>query len=328
MKLLEVRNLNKEYSQHSGVFSSGKSVFKAVDSVNFDIAEGESLGLVGETGCGKTTIARMIIRLIKPSSGKILFHDKDKTWDLAKLNSRELKSHRRNIQIVFQDPLSSLSPRKRVLDIIAEPLVCQGIKRRECTERVKELLTQVGLDPQYIDRYPHSFSGGQRQRIGIARALSVSPRLIVVDEPVSALDVSVQAHILNLMLELQKKFKLTYLFISHDLGVVRYICNKIAVMYRGRLVEMAEARDLYSRPRHPYTSALLRSVPDVDPHSVWDVDRIKEEEQPRDIPGCSYCERCLAVQAVCREKTPKFRQLDDGRFIACHFAETLNLAGV
>jgi oligopeptide/dipeptide ABC transporter ATP-binding protein len=328
MNILEVQNLSKDYFRHSGLFNNQKKLFRAVDSVSFTIAEGESLGLVGETGCGKTTAARMIVRLINPSGGKILFNDGEKILDLADIEYREMKPLRRNIQIVFQDPFSSLSPRKRVLDIIAEPLICQGIRRNEYRDRVEELLTQVGLDPQYIDRYPHSFSGGQRQRIGIARALSVSPRLIVADEPVSALDVSVQAHILNLMLELQRKYQLTYLFISHDLGVVRYICNRIAVMYRGRIVEMGEAKSLYAAPLHPYTSALLGAVPDADPNSRWEVEAHREEDTGREEAGCSYRERCPAARNICKAETPVFRRLSGDRHAACHFAESLNLAGV
>lgn len=328
MNLLEVKSLCKDYEQYTGIFGGGKSVFRAVDSVSFTIAEGESLGLVGETGCGKTTVARMILRLIKPSGGEIFFHDTENACDLAGLNYRELKEHRKNIQIIFQDPFSSLSPRKRVLDIIAEPLICQGIRRKDCIDRVKELLIQVGLDPNYIDRYPHSFSGGQRQRLGIARALSVSPKLIVADEPVSALDVSVQAHILNLMMELQKQYQLTYLFISHDLGVVRYVCNRIAVMYRGRIVEMGETKTLYASPLHPYTSALLSAVPDADPKSRWEVEAIKGEDKQRGIAGCAYCERCPAARELCREKTPELRPLEGERFAACHYAEDLKLAGV
>jgi oligopeptide/dipeptide ABC transporter ATP-binding protein len=213
------------------------------------------------------------------------------------------------------------------LDIITEPLLCQGVKRNRCRERAEELLAQVGLDPRFIDRYPHSFSGGQRQRLGIARALSVSPRLVVADEPVSALDVSVQAHILNLMLELQKKFHLTYLFISPDLGVVRYICNRIAVMYQGRIVEIGEVTSVYSRPWHPYTSALLSAVPDADPKSSWDVKQYKEEDTFRGQIGCAYRGRCQNAKKICETLTPELKRFEEGRYAACHFAESLSLPG-
>jgi oligopeptide/dipeptide ABC transporter ATP-binding protein len=329
MNILEVQNLSKDFYQHSGILNSRKRLFRAVDSVSFSIARGESLGLVGETGCGKTTIARMILRFIYPTSGEILLYDGEQCRDLTNLHYRELKQIRRDIQIVFQDPFSSLSPRRRVLDIVAEPLLCQGMNRRDCTPKVQELLTQVGLDSQYIDRYPHSFSGGQRQRIGIARALSVSPKLIVADEPVSALDVSVQAHILNLMLNLQQKYQLTYLFISHDLGVVRYVCNRVAVMYRGRVVELGEVSKLYAAPLHPYTSALLSAVPDADPRSRWEVEPTqKEDEDDRGEAGCVYCKRCRAAKEICETITPQLRSFEKNRQAACHFAESLKLPGV
>ena len=264
--LLEVKNLKKYFSLRGGfLFQSSSGIIKAVDDISFSIKEGETFGLVGESGCGKSTAARVILRLIQPSSGSVIYDGED----LFNLNHKQMFKIRKNIQIIFQDPYASLSPRMTIGDIISEPLEIHKIgNRSKRIKRVKELLDVVGLNPEHLNRYPHEFSGGQRQRIGIARALALTPRLLLCDEPVSALDVSVQAQILNLLADLQKEFNLTYLFIAHDLSVVKHVSDKVGVMYLGKLVEIADSADLYSRPLHPYTMGLLSAVPIPDPASM------------------------------------------------------------
>lgn len=312
---------------------------KAVDGVSFSIKKGQTLGLVGESGCGKTTVARAILRALDPTEGQILFRAKSGVVDMATLDKKELKEARADMQMVFQDPYSSLNPRMPINDIIAEPLKAHGYPRQEREERVKELLQLVGLRPEYARRFPHSFSGGQRQRIGIARALALNPSLVVADEPVSALDVSVQAQVLNLLLDLQEQIGLTYLFISHDLSVVRYLCDRVAVMYLGKIVELADVDLLYSEPRHPYTSTLLSSVPDADPRSPWHAKAIKGEitGPPRDVTGCAFAPRCPHVVDECLKSAPKLRSVGSAEKasdewsthqVACHLADQLELEGV
>src|SRR5512135_1759365 len=266
-RLLEVKNLRKYFPIQKGFFKKTLGNVRAVDDVSFYVEEGETLGLVGESGCGKTTTSRCVMRAIAPTSGQILFlTDESEVVDLATLDRAALRPLRPQMQMIFQDPYSSLSPRMNLFEIVGEPLLVNGMTRRkERTDRVAEMLQLVGLRPEYMQRFPHAFSGGQRQRIGIARALALRPRLVVADEPVSALDVSVQAQILNLLLDLQHELKLTYLFIAHNLGVVKHICDRVAVMYVGKLVEMASTGELFHQPRHPYTAALLSSVPKPDP---------------------------------------------------------------
>src|SRR5579884_874134 len=321
--LLEVRNLRKYYPVTKGfIFQRQVGAVRAVDDVSFFIRRGETLGLVGESGCGKTTTGRVILRLQEPTAGEALFEGRD----IFKLGKEELRRLRRDMQIIFQDPYSSLNPRMTVGDIIGEPLEIHNLARgKEKIRRVQELLEVVGLSPYHANRYPHEFSGGQRQRIGIARALAVNPKLIIADEPVSALDVSIQAQVLNLLEELQKEFGLTYLFIAHDLSVVKHISDRIAVMYLGKIVEMADADELFSNPQHPYTEALLSAVPIPDP--------VQERKKQRiilrgDIPSpvnppkaCVFHTRCFKAQAVCSEVTPAFEEKTPGHWAACHFAE-------
>jgi peptide/nickel transport system ATP-binding protein len=306
---------------------------KAVDGVSFTIYEGETLGLVGESGSGKTTTGHCIVRIHAPTGGTIHYHRANGTTvDLAALDEKALRPYRREIRMVFQDPQSSLNPRLPVRDIIGEPLRVHGVRSGDAlTDRVAELLEQVGLPSQYMERYPHAFSGGERQRIGIARALALEPRLVIADEPVSALDVSVQARTLNLMNDLQERFGLTYLFIAHDLSVVRHISDRVAVMYAGRIVELAPTRALFTRPAMPYTEALLSAIPQPRP-SYADQDRVRlkgEVPDPANLPsGCVFHPRCPYAEPRCQRDRPRLRKLDDGHWVACHFAEDLDLAGV
>jgi peptide/nickel transport system ATP-binding protein len=322
--LLEVRNLRKHFPMRKGFSRKVIGVVRAVDDVSFSIREGETLGLVGESGCGKTTTSRCILRAIAPTGGSLLFRTADgRTVDLAGLDRAGLRPLRPQMQMIFQDPYGSLNPRMNLFDIVGEPLLVNGMRnRRERTERVADLLRMVGLRPETMQRFPHAFSGGQRQRIGIARALSLHPRLVVADEPVSALDVSVQAQILNLLLELQQSLRLTYLFVAHNLSVVRHICDRVAVMYVGKLVELADAATIYRVPKHPYTAALMAAAPVADP-------RIPSGnvELPGDVPspaapppGCYFHPRCPMAKDICRVQAPEYRQIDPGHFVACHFA--------
>lgn len=329
--LLSVRDLKKHFPIHGGAFHHLVGKVRAVDGVSFELAEGECLGLVGESGSGKTTAGRCILRAIEPTSGQVLFRLADAPVDVCSLRPSQLKELRRHMQMVFQDPYSSLNPRMTVFDIIGEPLLVHGMRRRrEREERVRELLAQVGLKPQHLRRYPHAFSGGQRQRIGIARALALHPKLIVADEPVSALDVSVQAQVLNLLQELQERLGLTYLFIAHNLGVVRHICDRVAVMYAGRLVELAAVEALFATPRHPYTEALLSAVPVPEPGRRRErVLLTGEVADPSNPPsGCHFHPRCRYAQAECRESVPELREVAPGHFARCLLAERLTLAGM
>ncbi|MHB9024477.1 MAG: ABC transporter ATP-binding protein [Armatimonadota bacterium] len=329
--LLQVRKLKKYFPITGGMFRRAAGEVRAVDDVSFSVLPGECLGLVGESGSGKTTVGRTILRAMPPTAGEVLFQLDDKTIDLATVPAKELRSLRRHFQMVFQDPYSSLNPRMTVLDIVGEPLLIHGMRsRRAREERIRELLTQVGLQEQHLNRYPHAFSGGQRQRIGIARALALNPRLIVADEPVSALDVSVQAQVLNLLRELQERLGLTYLFIAHDLSVVRHVCDRVAVMYAGNIVEMAAVDDLYGVPRHPYTEALLSAIPIPDPRRRSQRILLSGEvADPSHLPtGCAFHPRCRYAETRCREQAPEMRDIAPGREVRCHRAEDLELAGI
>lgn len=330
--LLEVKDLRKWFPIRKGFFSRMVGNVKAVDGVNLFVHEGETLGLVGESGCGKTTTGRTILRAYEPTSGEIWFRDPELGLvDIAKLNREELKSIRANAQMIFQDPYSSLNPRMTLLSIVGEPLYVNGIcKGQELEDRVSELLRVVGLRPEYLVRYPHAFSGGQRQRIGIARALATNPKLVVCDEPVSALDVSVQAQVLNLLQDLQEEFGLTYLFVAHDLSVVEHISDRVAVMYVGKLVESASTEELYVNPMHPYTEALLSAVPRPDPRNRTEPLVLEGEvANPANPPsGCYFHPRCRYAVDKCRMEEPKLRELKADHFVACHRAEELRLMGV
>ena len=331
MNILEVVDLKKHFPIRKGFLRRIVGHVRAVDGVSFHIQKGETLALVGESGCGKTTVSRCVLRALPPTSGEVRFTVEGRVVDLATLRKRELKPLRRHLQMVFQDPFSSLNPRMVVADLIGEPLLVNGMRNvEERRRRVRELLDMVQLPAAYMNRFPHAFSGGQRQRIGIARALALNPSLIVADEPVSALDVSVQAQILNLMLDLQDRLGLTYLFVAHDLSVVKHVSDRVAVMYVGRIVEVADTRRLFARPRHPYTEALLSAVPKPDPRVR--ADRIILERDVADPanppPGCHFHPRCSYAIERCRVETPPLVEGEDGRAVACHRAEELELRGV
>ncbi|MBI4641499.1 MAG: ATP-binding cassette domain-containing protein [Candidatus Tectomicrobia bacterium] len=311
-----MERLVKHFPITRGVFLKNYGAVKAVDDISFTIQRGETLGLVGESGCGKSTTARLIMRLIEPTSGSIFFEEED----LLALKPKELRRLRQHMSIVYQDPFSSLNPRMTVGDIIGYPLYVHGIKGGEREERIKTMLDIVGLNPQYANRYPHQFSGGQRQRIGIARALALNPSFVVLDEPVSALDVSIQAQILNLLQELQKEFGLTYLFISHDLHVVEYMSTDVAVMYLGKICELASSHELYTSARHPYSKALLSAIASPDPDD-WKEDLTLEGEipSPANPPsGCRFRTRCPFAKGICAEKEPIFEEVQPDHLVACH----------
>ena len=317
--LLRVKNLVKRFPVKGGLFARDLEHVHAVDGVSFEIQPGETLGLVGESGCGKSTTGRCILRLIAPTSGELWFERKDVTH----ASKSELRALTRNMQIIFQDPYASLNPRMTVGAIVAEALIIHGLAKNvgERDDRVMQLLQTVGLHPDHARRFPHEFSGGQRQRIGIARALAVNPKLIICDEPVSALDVSIQAQVINLLEDLQAQLGLTYLFIAHDLSVVEHISQRVAVMYLGRIVEIASSRDLYTTPRHPYTEALLSAVPIPDP-TVVRKRIVLEGDVPNPIKppsGCHFHPRCPRAQALCKVESPPLREVASGCLAACHF---------
>jgi peptide/nickel transport system ATP-binding protein len=330
--LLEVKDLKKHFPIQRGFFKKTVGYVKAVDGVSFSIKKGETFGLVGESGCGKTTTGRCILRLIEPTSGEIIFHDENAgPLHVEKLDKDQMRDLRRNMQIVFQDPYSSLNPRLTLKQIVGEPLVVnKAAKGSELADTVAGLLRAVGMRPELMDRYPHAFSGGQRQRIGIARALALNPKLIVCDEPVSALDVSVQAQVLNLLEDLQRDFDLTFLFIAHDLSVIKHISNRMAVMYVGKLVEMAETVDLYTNPKHPYTEALMSAVPKPDPRARSErIVLAGEVANPADPPaGCYFHPRCRYARQICSQEQPLLRDVGNEHWVACHFAEEFELLGL
>jgi oligopeptide transport system ATP-binding protein len=320
--LLTVEGLKVWFPIHAGVLKRRSGWIRAVDGVDFDIARGRTLGLVGESGCGKSTTGRAVLRLVEPSAGRVLFEGED----VARLKGDRLRRFRPRMQMIFQDPQASLNPRMTVGSIVAEPLDEHArLRGRARRERVEALLDQVGMNPGFADRYPHEFSGGQRQRIGIARALALEPDFIIADEPIAALDVSIQAQVVNLMERLQERLGLTYLFISHDLAMVRHIADDVAVMYLGRVVELAPRDALYGAPKHPYTRALLSAAPIPDPAKERAREHIiltGDVPSPADPPsGCRFRTRCPIAQPLCAEQDPEFRRLPDGRRVACHFAE-------
>jgi len=320
--LVQVKDLVKHFPIYQGIFRRQVGAVRAVDGISFDVRSGETLGLVGESGCGKTTAGRTLMQLYRPTSGQVTF---DGT-DLVGLKAEQLRRMRRKMQIIFQDPYASLNPRMSVGDIIGEPLVVHRVASgKDVQQRVQQLLELVGLSPTFADRYPHEFSGGQRQRIGVARALALQPSFIVCDEPISALDVSIQAQVVNLLEELQQQFNLTYLFIAHDLSMVRHISDRVAVMYLGVIVELASRDEIYLSPLHPYTQALLSAVPIPDPFAEAQRKRVilqGDVPTPTNPPsGCRFRTRCPIAQAACAESRPEFRELKPGHFVACHFAD-------
>lgn len=315
-KILEIKNLTKFFPVRKGIGNDAKLFVKAVDNVSFSIGRGETLGLVGESGCGKTTVGRTILRLYEPTSGSILFDEKD-------ITKVDMKPLRRKMQMIFQDPYASLNPRMTVSDIVGEPMDIHHLEKGEQRrEKIFSLLEMVGLNKEHANRYPHEFSGGQRQRIGIARALAVQPEFIVCDEPISALDVSIQAQIVNMLEDLQKSLGLTYLFIAHDLSMVKHISNRVGVMYLGKLVELSSSSELYEKPAHPYTQALLSAIPVADPNESKKRERIiLEGDVPSPInppSGCRFRTRCSYAMKKCAEVEPEFKEVTPGHFCACH----------
>ena len=330
--LLEVKNLRMHFPVQTGFLQRDRGAVRAVDDVSFDIRAGETLGLVGESGCGKTTTGRCLLRVLEPTGGEILYRPRTGgPVDLARLAPQALRPYRQEIRLIFQDPFSSLNPRLTVLDIVGESLkVNWGLRGSALEARVAELLSMVGLRPEYARRYPHAFSGGERQRIGIARALALNPRLVVADEAVSALDVSIRSQVLNLLQDLQDQLHLTYLFVSHDLSVIKYACDRVAVMYVGKLVEVADTRAVFLAPQHPYTEALMSAVPRPDPR-VRAQRLVLEGDVPDPAhppPGCHFHPRCRYAEDRCRVEAPPLREVKPGHQAACHFAGAIPLAGI
>jgi len=329
--LLEVRNLKKYFPIQQGILRRTRGYVKAVDDVSFTIGAGETLGLVGESGCGKTTTGRCIARVYQPTAGDILFHSEAGVVPINQLEKQELKAFRKNMQMIFQDPYASLNPRMTVLELVGEPLLAHGLARgRDLEDRVAEMLVAVGLKVEHLRRYPHSFSGGQRQRIGIARALVQRPKLVICDEPVSALDVSIQSQIVNLLQDLQDQYNLTYLFVAHDMSVVRHISNRVAVMYVGRLVELAASEAIMSTPKHPYTAALLSAVP--RPNPAYQRQRVilggEAADPSKAIPGCVFHPRCRYAKDICKQEVPPLTEVTPNHYVACHLAHELTLEGI
>jgi peptide/nickel transport system ATP-binding protein len=329
--LLEVHDLKKWFPMSKGFLQRQTGFVKAVDGVNIDVQAGETLGIVGESGSGKTTLGRVITRLYTPTGGQITMRVDGETLNVSALKGKELSAFRKRAQMIFQDPYSSLNPRMTVLQTVGEPLLVNHLARgKELENRVTEMVVQVGLRVEHLQRYPHSFSGGQRQRIGIARAMVVNPKLVVADEPVSALDVSIQAQILNLLQDLQQKYGLTYLFITHAMSVVRYVSDRIAVMYAGKLVELGPKQEILSHPKHPYTEALLAAVP--KPSQRKRGMRLVSPGEPPDVAnlpaGCVFVPRCKYAAERCKAEMPMLRQVGTGAYVSCHFAESLALQGI
>jgi peptide/nickel transport system ATP-binding protein len=330
--LLEVKGLKKYFPVYKGWLRKVVGQVKAVDDVSFQVYRGETLGVVGESGCGKTTLGRCIVRLYDVTAGEINLKNGAETIPIATLEKKEMRKLRRTVQIIFQDPVSSLNPRMNILEIVGEPLLVNGIARgRALEEMVKQAIVQVGLRVEHLRRYPHSFSGGQRQRIGIARALVVNPQLVVADEPVSALDVSIQAQILNLLKELQREYGLTYIFVSHDMSVVRHMCDRIAVMYAGKLAEIGPKTEILARPKHPYTEALLAAVPKTSDRRSGAKRRVLAGEPPdlSNIPtGCVLHPRCKYAEDICRTEAPELKLVGPNHYASCHFSDTIKLVGI
>lgn len=329
--LLEIQGLKKYFPIQAGFLRRTIGYVKAVDNVTLNVRKGETLGVVGESGCGKTTMGRCLVKLYEPTGGKVLLHTPEKSLSVTDLSGSDLRLFRKSAQIIFQDPFASLNPRMSILETVGEPLLVNGLASgRELEERVKEVITQVGLRVEHLRRYPHSFSGGQRQRVGIARALVVNPSLVVADEPVSALDVSIQAQILNLLKDLQAEYHLTYIFVSHNMAVVRYICDRIAVMYAGKLVEVGHKNELLTNPQHPYTELLLGAVPRTVAGKRGQ--RIITPGEPPDLAnlpnGCVFQARCKYVKDQCKTEEPQIRLVGDDHYAACHFSEELTLQGI
>ncbi|QVK20001.1 ATP-binding cassette domain-containing protein [Mycoplasmatota bacterium] len=322
--LIEVKNLKKHFYVGRSLWKKSKNVLTAVDGLNFYINRGETFGLVGESGCGKSTTGRTIVRLYDPTDGEIIYDG----VDIARLSAKEMMTYRKKIQMIFQDPYASLNGRMTVTDIIGEGIDTHKILTGDARQkRIYELLERVGLKREHASRYPHEFSGGQRQRIGIARALAIEPELIICDEPISALDVSIQAQVVNMLEDLQDEMGLTYLFIAHDLSMVKHISDRIGVMYLGKMMELATSDELYNNPLHPYTQALLSSIPVPDPNAAKDKRIILEGDVGSPInptPGCRFASRCRYCQDNCKTETPKFREILKGHFVACHYAEKIN----
>jgi peptide/nickel transport system ATP-binding protein len=329
--LLEVKDLKKYFPIQSGFLQRNHGYIKAVDRVSLTVQPGETLGVVGESGSGKTTLGRCVTKLYEATGGSILLRTGDKAFEVTKIKGEDLRAFRRSAQTIFQDPYSSLNPRMNILETVGEPLLVNGLAHgKELEDRVTEMILQVGLRVEHLRRFPHSFSGGQRQRVGIARALVVNPKLVVADEPVSALDVSIQAQILNLLQEMQDKYQLTYIFISHAMSVIRYVSNRIAVMYAGRLVELNTKTEILTHPKHPYTEVLLKAVPRIADRRM--IKRGVAPGEPPDLSnlpaGCVFVPRCPYVKEVCKSQVPELRQVGTGAYVSCHRAEELNLVGI
>jgi len=328
--LLEVNNIKKYYPIERGFFKKKVGEVKAVNDVSLYINKNEALGLVGESGCGKTTLGRCIMRAIEPTEGEVVLHLDDKSVDITKLDKQGLREIRRNMAIIFQNPYSSLNPRKTMLDIVSEPLILNGHPKDEIVDRVKELVSLVGLETRFLNRYPHAFSGGQRQRIGIARSLALNPKLVIADEAVSALDVSIQAQILNLLQDLKETMQPTFLFIAHDLSVIEHVSDRVGVMYVGSMVELAPTDEIYNKPKHPYTEALLSAIPRPEPGAAKNRILLPGEvANSADLPdGCNFHPRCAYCIEQCKVEVPEFKEISFGHYVACHRAEELNLRGI